>query len=100
MQLILLMKLNKAMIYFSQTGAPRAMQATFKAMLPVTAWAKLDSTPYGRNVASDGSVVLKDVNELLAELQRSHVHMDHYTFPTGKEVRFLGTNGTIGNEDT
>ena len=57
-----------------------------KSVLPVVLWDKLDSTPYGRNMLPDGSYVIKPVDQKLAELQKSHVYMDHYNTPTGKEV--------------
>lgn len=57
-----------------------------KSVLPVVQWDKLDSTPYGRNMLPDGSYAIKPVNQKLAELQKSHIFMDHYNTPTGREV--------------
>ena len=50
-------------------------------------WDKLDSTPYGHCTAPDGSSIVRPVDEKLAALQRSHVHMDHYTYPDSNAVR-------------
>ena len=57
-----------------------------KLTLPTVLWDKLDSTPCGHHAAPDGSIVLKPVDERLAELQRSRVLFDHYTYPCGNEV--------------
>jgi hypothetical protein len=70
-----------------QMGRAVATQPLGKHTLPTVLWDKLESTPCGHNAAPDGSCVLKPVDEKLAELQRSRVPMDHYTFPTGREAR-------------
>ena len=37
----------------------------------------------------DGNYVVKPVDERLAELQKSHIPMDHYSFPRDRQVAEL-----------
>eukprot|EP00892_Ulva_mutabilis_P012117 jgi/Ulvmu1/9278/UM050_0027.1 len=57
-----------------------------KAVLSPLLWDRLGSTPYGRNMDPDGSYVVKPVDEHLAELQKSHIPMDHYNFPRDRKA--------------
>lgn len=60
---------------------------TGRSVLPTVVWDKLDSTPFGHCTAPDGSCVVRPVDEKLAALQRSRVHMDHYVYPDTNAVR-------------
>ena len=69
-----------------------------KLTLPTVLWDKLDSTPCGHHAAPDGSIVLKPVDERLAELQRSRVLFDQYTYPRGNEVGPTTAGSALGHD--
>jgi hypothetical protein len=74
-----------------QMGGEEQTTALGKTVLPIVLWDKLDSTPYGRNMMTDGSYVIKPVDQKLAELQRSHIPMDHYNIARGKELCIMSS---------
>lgn len=77
------------LVGYLQMGVHAEKLPDGKPVLSPLLWDRLGSTPYGRNMDPDGSYVVKpvDPDQHLVELQRSHIPMDHYTFPRDREVR-------------
>lgn len=80
-------------------GGTETARELGKTILPTVLWDKLDSTPYGRNMLPDGSYVIKPVDQKLAELQKSHIFMDHYNTPTGKEVPIFKASKSVQSDE-
>lgn len=72
-------------------GAQAERSPSGKAVLSPLLWDRLECTPYGRNMDPDGNYIVKPADERLSELQKSHIPMDHYSFPRDRQVAQLNT---------